>query len=259
MTLLHVGKIDAGYDAGPVLKAVELNIAAKEMIGLIGPNGAGKTTLLRVMAGDLRPMQGHLLLDGRPIHAWPRRERARWIAYVPPALDLTTPLTVEEYVSLGRTPYVQGWQSMTASDHEAVRSALAATDMESFRSRDMRALSEGEKHRALLALGLAQDPRLLLLDEPTAHLDIKHAWRFMEMIHALHQTRDITIVLTSHDLNIAASFCHRLVLLERGRIAAEGSPADVLQESVISRVYDYPVEVLHTPGQPPRVFPVRLA
>jgi iron complex transport system ATP-binding protein len=259
MTLLHVSQCSAGYGPCPVLQEVELEIAANEMIGLIGPNGAGKTTLLRVMAGDLRPMQGRLLLDGRPIDAWPRRERARWIAYVPPALDLTTPLSVEEYVSLGRTPYVQGWQPMSSADRLAVRSALAATDMESFRDRDMRALSEGEKHRALLALGLAQEPRLLLLDEPTAHLDIKYAWRFMEMIHELHRIRDITIVLTSHDLNISAAFCHRLVLLERGRIAEQGPPAKVLQQSVISRVYDYPVEVLHTPGNPPRVFPVRTA
>lgn len=256
--ILQADRMSAGYEDRAVLHDLSLVVQPGDMIGLIGPNGAGKTTLLRVMAGDLAPTAGAIVFQAQPLSALSHRLRARAIACVPPALELMATMTVMEFVSLGRTPYVTGWQRFTTRDRDAVDRALALADMTAFTERNIHELSEGEKHRAMIALGLAQEPELLLLDEPTAHLDIKHAWEVMELIHELHQSRAMTIVLATHDLNIAAEFCSRLFLMDAGRLVAEGAPGAVLDEARLSAVYDYPVRVLKAPDSAaPRVFPRR--
>ena len=256
--LFEADGLEAAYGGPPVLRELSFSIARGTVVALIGPNGAGKTTLLRVMAGDLAATRGVLRLDGQPVRSIHRRTRARRIAYVPPALDLVTDLSVSEFTALGRTPYAAGWRRWTVADRRAVDEALRVMDLTGYADRSVLALSEGEKHRAMIALGLAQEPEVLLLDEPTAHLDIKHAWQSMELIDRLHRERGVTIVMTSHDLNCAAEFCARLLLLDRGRLAAEGSPQEVLQAERLSAVYDYPIQVLSDPAShAPRVFPVR--
>ncbi len=252
--------LHAGYRETPVLHAFEFRIERGEHLALIGPNGAGKTTLLRLLAGDMTPSAGALNLSGRPVHHWPVRERARKIAYVPPVLDLLADLTVYEYVGLGRTPHVKEWQPLRAQDHQAVHAALDQMSLAALAQRSIHALSEGEKHRAMIALALAQEPEILLLDEPTAHLDIKQAWHTMELIDELHTRTGMTLVLTMHDLNLAASFCSRLILIDNGRLVASGAPAKVLVSDQISRVYGYPVDVVVQPQDGrPRVFPIRRA
>lgn len=256
--ILQANDMSAGYGARTVLHNLSFDVAPGEMIGLIGPNGAGKTTLLRVIAGDLTPVTGAIVFQAQPLTALSHRMRARAMAYVPPALELMATMTVMEFVSLGRTPYVTGWQRFKPQDRDAVDRALALADLTAFTERTIHELSEGEKHRAMIALGLAQEPQLLLLDEPTAHLDIKHAWEVMELIYELHQSRAMTMVLATHDLNIAAEFCSRLFLMEDGRVVAEGVPVEVLDETRLSAVYDYPVSVLKGPASvAPRVFPRR--
>jgi len=256
--ILQADGLSAGYPGRDVLHDLSFSIASGEMVGLIGPNGAGKTTLLRVMAGDIAPASGTMRFQVEPISALSHRARARSIAYVPPMLDLMSAMSVEEFIALGRTPYVEGWRRLQTDDRDAIRRALRATDLEAFADRNMHELSEGEKHRAMIALGLAQEPELLLLDEPTAHLDIKHAWQIMELIHDLHSSDSMTIVITTHDLNIASEFCSRLFLMDQGRLAATGAPTDVLKDEQLSAVYDYPVRVLSDPATgKPRVVPQR--
>jgi iron complex transport system ATP-binding protein len=194
------------------------------------------------MAGDMTPAAGSMTLDGAAVHSIPRRQRARQIAYVPPTLEWPTAMTVREFVALGRTPYVQGWARFSAADEAAVQRALRMTDLETLTDRSMLALSEGERHRALIALGLAQEPATLLLDEPTAHLDIKHAWELMGLIEELHRS-GLTIVMATHDLNIAAAFCQRLLLLVESKSLAQGTPAEVLTREQLTQAYQYPIEI----------------
>ena len=256
--LFEARDLAAGYPGREVLHDLTFSIEPGEMIGLIGPNGAGKTTLLKVMGGDVAPRSGVFHFQARPLSALTHRARARSIAYVPPVLDLMSAMAVYEFVALGRTPYLWGWQRMRAHDREVVKRALDAVDLAGFEDRNMHELSEGEKHRAMIALGLAQEPDVLLLDEPTAHLDLKHAWQAMELIHDLHTSGATTIVITTHDLNIAAEFCTRLFLMDEGRLAAVGAPADVLDAERLSAVYDYPVRILPDPDTgAPRVVPQR--
>lgn len=254
-TVYSAEQFSAGYGVCPVLHELSFRIRSGEMIALIGPNGAGKTTLLRVLVGDILALSGAIQFRGAPLAQTTRKRRACHIAYVPPALDLAACMSVHEFVALGRTPYLTAWQKLRAEDQDAIEEALTITDLVGLANRDVHELSEGEKHRAMIALGLAQAPDVLLLDEPTAHLDIKHAWHTMELIHGLHERKRVTVILSSHDLNIAAAYCSRLMLLERGRIVSDGVPREVLDESLVSRVYDYPIHVL--PGDPPRVFPAR--
>ncbi len=256
--LYTADQLSAGYGGKPVLHELSFTLARNEILALIGPNGAGKTTLLRLMAGDLLPLSGSLQLNGQPVTELNRRTRARQIAYVPPTLDLMASMTVSEFVALGRTPHVTGWRRLSAKDHEAIESALIAMDLQDYAGRSVHELSEGERHRAMISLGLAQEPTLLLLDEPTAHLDIKHAWQTMERVHDLYATQGVSIIVTSHDLNLAAEFCSRLFLLDQGRLVANGTPTEVIEAALLSRVYDHPVEVVdHAPSGARRVFPVR--
>ncbi len=257
-SLLQARNVCAGYGMCEVLHDLSFAIQPGEMLGLIGPNGAGKTTLLRVMAGDIAPDMGDLLFQAQPLGALSHRARARTIAYVPSEIELLAAMSVREFVALGRTPYLSGWQRMGARDRAAVHEAMNAVDLAGFEDRDMQALSAGEQQRAMIALGLAQEPTLLLLDEPTAHLDVKHAWQIMELVHDLHASDKVTIVLTTHDLNIASEFCTRLFLMDQGRLAAEGAPSDVLDADRLSAVYDYPVRILPDPDTgAPRVLPRR--
>lgn len=250
--------VAVGYGNTPVLQAVSADIQHAEVVAMIGPNGAGKTTLLRALAGDLVPCSGSLTFKGQAISAMNRRLRAQAIAYVPPVLDLLSAMPVVDFVALGRTPYLLGRRRWQAVDREAVDFGLHVMDLDAFRNRNIHELSEGEKHRAMIALALAQEPDVLLLDEPTAHLDIKHAWQTMELIVELHRTRGMTIIWTTHDLNLASEFASRLFLLAQGGLQAVGPGHEVLVAETLSAVYDYPIHVWTDPDQQTRrVFPVR--
>lgn len=248
--------VSAGYGSQTVLHELHLQIAAAAHVALIGPNGAGKTTLLRLLAGDIQSSQGRILLQGDPLYCLSPRQRAQRIAYVPPALDLVAALTVRDFVGLGRTPHVGPWQRLCEKDHQAVSWAIQQMHLTAYADRYVHTLSEGERHRAMIALGLAQEPAILLLDEPTAHLDIRHAWGTMELIDQLHRECGCTIVQASHDLNIAAAFASQIVLMQGGRIVQQGTEQEVLTESVLSDVYGMPLRVTRTDTQV-HIMPVR--
>jgi len=226
-----------GYRDAPVLNGVSLAIAEGQMAALLGPNGAGKSTLLRVLT-SLQPLTaGSVALFGRDLRTLKPTERARLVAVVPQ--ELTTPMafTVAELVALGRQVSRGRWAPRAVADHEAIERALAHTDMLELRDRLLTELSGGEKQRAVIAMALAQEPRLLLLDEPTSHLDINHRLEVLQLLERLNREKGLAVLMTSHDLNLAAEFFPQLILLDHGRIAMAGTANEVLREDVLGAVY----------------------
>ena len=232
----------AGYGGLDVLHEVSLSVAPGEWVGLLGPNGAGKTTLLRVLSGAVRPWRGSVRLGGADLSGMKPRGLAQRLAFVPQALNVPVAFTVRDFVALGRRPHGAAWRPLTARDHAAVRAAIREADLEGMEERLVDELSAGERQRALIALALAQEPDILLLDEPTAHLDIQHAWGVLDLVRTLNRGRGMTVLFSSHDLNLAAAFGGRMALLDAGRVAADGPPGDVLAPALLSRVYRHPLD-----------------
>ncbi len=241
-TLLEVKGITFGYEREPLLYNVHLQVRKGEMVGLLGPNGSGKTTLLRLVSGVLRPQQGKIVLEGRDLQDWGRRGIARNIAVVPQELHVPFAFSVEQMVSLGRTPYVNLLGSRTNQDAHIVQDAMHAADITPLAGRIFNELSGGERQRVMVAMALAQQPTLLLLDEPTAHLDIKYQIDMLELVQRLNRERGMTVIAAMHDLNLAARYFPRLVLFQRG-IVADAGPAEVLEPHLLRRVYGIDVQV----------------
>jgi iron complex transport system ATP-binding protein len=255
---LDLEGISAGYDGRTVLNTISCVVDSESLLGIIGPNGAGKTTLLRVLGGVLSPAFGRLLIHGKDIRSFRRRELARLIGFVPQSLNVPVAFTVSEFVAMGRTPYLSGWSRLSGEDAAAVCRAMDMTDVQALQDRLVDELSAGEKQRAVVAMALAQEPRILLLDEPTAHLDIQHAWNLMELIVKLNRERGVTVVFSSHDLNLAAEFCSRLLLMEEGWMVAYGTPREVMDSEKLSRVYEHPLEIVKMANERFLVVPRRL-
>jgi iron complex transport system ATP-binding protein len=219
-----------------VLDGVTLLVPPALLVGLVGPNGAGKTTLLRVVAGLLRPEAGTVWVEGRQPHATPAAEMARLVAVLPQHPVLPAGVSVREAVGWGRLPHLGRFSRPGHEDLRAVDDALARTDVTALADRDTGALSGGERQRVLIARALAQTPRVLLLDEPTAHLDLGHQVEIMRMLQGL--ARDgLAIVAALHDLTLAAGYCDHVVVLGAGRLLASGVPAYVVTEEVVAAAY----------------------
>ena len=239
---LVVEGVTFGYGREPLLYNVHVQVQAGEMVGLLGPNGSGKTTLLRLLSGVYRPQQGKILLEGHDLQHWGRRTVARRIAVVPQELHMPFAFTVEQMVSLGRTPFVDLLGSLGEHDKHIVKDALQAAAIETLADRVFNHLSGGERQRVMIAMALAQEPRLLLLDEPTSHLDIKFQIETLELVQRLNRERGVTVIAAMHDLNLAARYFPRLILFQRG-IVADAAPAEVLEPGVLKRVYGVSVQV----------------
>jgi len=256
--VLETRGVSAGYDSAPVLQDVSFAVAGGELVGIIGPNGAGKTTLLRVLSGALPPARGEVRVGGKDLRTFHRRALSRLVGFVPQSLNVPMAFTVVELVAIGRTPYVSGWTRLSLRDREVIRRAMEMTDVLGLGDRSVDELSAGERQRAVIALALAQEPRILLLDEPTAHLDIQHAWSLMELVHELNRSQGLTVVFSSHDLNLAAEFCSYLLLLDKGCVAGRGTASEVMQAEALSRVYNHPLDVVNLPpGHRRLVAPLR--
>jgi len=249
----------AAGQAEPVARAVSLAVAPGEMVGLLGPNGAGKSTLLKLASGALRPQVGRALVDGRDIRYLPREDLARRVAVMPQDFSVQFAYTVRQVVELGRMPHVGSWGTLRRSDRLAVDEALAEVGLEALADRVFEELSGGERQRALVALALAQQAPTVLLDEPTAHLDIRHQIETLELMRRLNHERRLTVIATMHDLNLAARYFPRLIVYKRG-IVADGPPTEALDETTLSVVYETPVRVgilrgdellsVHPPARP---------
>lgn len=225
-----------------VLRDVSLGVAPGDMVALLGPNGAGKSTLLKLASGLLRPTTGRVLLDGAEVRTLPRAEVARRVAVVPQDFTIQFAYTVRQLVEMGRLPHTGSWGVLRSHDHAAVTAALQAADLTDLAGRVFNELSGGERQRVLVAMAVAQASGILLLDEPTAHLDIRHQVEVLELLRALNQQRRLTVLAALHDLNLAARYFPRLVLF-RHSIVADGPPTAVLDAGRLSAVYQVPVRV----------------
>ena len=238
MNVLALEGVEARYSGGPpVLSGVELSVASGEMLALIGPNGAGKSSVLRVASGLLRPRLGRVVLEGTDLSALSPRDRAQTIAVVPQDAPVPTGLLVREMVGLGRTPYLGLLLGPGAQDRRAVDWALSAAGIESFADRFVDELSGGERQRVILARALAQQPRLLLLDEPTANLDLYHQVAMLELVRGLTREHGLAVLAAVHDLQLAALYCDRVALLSQGRIVSQGSPEAVLTAPLLLEAF----------------------
>ena len=232
----------------PVVRGVSAAVGRGEWVGLIGPNGAGKTTLLRALAGLVRH-EGRVALDERPLGSRTRREIARRVALVPQSPRMPAELTVAEYVLLGRTPHIAHLGGEGRSDRLAAERAIARLELRSFASRLLGSLSGGERQRAALARALAQDAPLLLLDEPTSALDLGAQQQALELIDRLRREEALTVISAMHDLSLAGQFADRLLLLDRGRLVADGPASEVLCERSIAAHYGASVRVMLEDGR----------
>jgi iron complex transport system ATP-binding protein len=251
---LRLRDVHAGYSGDPVVQGVDVDVPEGGWLAIVGPNGAGKSTLLKAVAG-LLPGGGEILIHGQS--SLSRKEKARQLGYAPQDPVLPEGLTVTDYVLLGRTPHLGTLAREGARDLSIVDDVLARLDLVALSGRTLRTLSGGERQRAVLARVLAQRTSLLLLDEPTTGLDIGHAQVLLELIDRLRREDGTTVVSTLHDLTFAAQYAEQLLLLDSGRVAASGTPAEVLTSAVVERHYTADVEVLTSTGGHLAVVPVR--
>lgn len=245
--MLQVETLSVWYGLRRILENVSLEVQAGEVVGLIGPNGAGKSTLIRAISGVIPVKTGNVSVNGVNLLVLPPLARARLLAVVPQAAALPPAFTVWETVLLGRTPYLNFLGQISSRDEEIVWQALAKVDALDLRERRVGELSGGEQQRVLLARALAQATPILLLDEPTSHLDLHYQIRFMETVRSLAQEDNLAILIALHDLNLAARFTDRILLLVEGKVQAAGRPEQVLLPSLLSQAYRWPVQVFPHP------------
>ncbi len=244
--MIELREVSVRFGAAEAVHELSLAAEAGEWVALIGPNGAGKTSALRALAG-LVPFSGAVRLDGRDARQLGRRALARLVAFVPQKPETPPELTVAEYVLLGRTPHISYLGGEGRADRDAARSALRRLELEPFAERPLGSLSGGELQRAVLARALAQEARILLLDEPTTALDLGRQQLVLELVDSLRGD-GLTVVSTMHDLTLAGQYADRLVLLDRGRVVAEGPAAEVLSEPNVAAHYGARVRVVEQEG-----------
>jgi len=255
--MLEARAVSAGYGDRLAVDGVSLAVRPGECLAVIGPNGSGKSTLLRLLSGAMAPRAGEVWLEGRPLASTPRREVARRVAGVPAELSPAFAFRARDIVAMGRHPYLGPFADLGPADERAIASALEATESLAFAERRFEELSSGERQRVALAQALAQEPRVLLLDEPTAHLDLTHQVRLLDLMKRMQGERGLAIVVVSHDLNLAAEYADTMLLLHHGQTRVAGKPEEVLNYRVVEEVYQTVVVVEKNPvSGRPRVVPV---
>ncbi len=246
--MLQLEQVQGGYGNQMMIQGIDLALNSGEWLSLLGANGSGKSTLLKLISRILPMQSGIICLDGQLIHHQPAKQVAQQLALLPQQQTIPAGLTVYQLVCLGRTPYQSWWQwDLTPADRDKVNLSLVQTGMYDFRDRLVTQLSGGERQRAFLALALTQDPRVLLLDEPTTYLDLRHQLELLELLKILNQNHGLTIVTVLHDLNLAARYSDRLALLYQGRLAALGSPPQVLTQENLAQVFGITASLIDTP------------
>ncbi|HXY09925.1 MAG TPA: ABC transporter ATP-binding protein [Terriglobales bacterium] len=257
MSAIQLDSLAFAYDGRPVLAGLSLCVARGERLALLGPNGSGKSTLLKLMSGILTPSAGSVLLEGRRPGAIPRRELARSVAMVPQDFAVPFSFTVREIIELGRTPHLTRWGNYSSLDRRFIDEAVEATGVKDISHRVFNELSGGERRRVMIAMALAQKSEILLLDEPTQQLDISRQGDVLNLIVELNTARGITVVAAMHDLNLAARYFDRVVMLHGRSIAADGTPAAVLEPDFLQNVYGGRLEVRASrDGSSPVVLPI---
>ena len=233
-----------------MLRGCDLGVAAGEVVSVVGPNGAGKSTLLRVLAGLIAPRRGHVTLDGRELGTFTRAEVARRIAVVPQVFETLFPFTVREVVALGRTARLGALGRASARDHVATERAIGELGLAALVDRRIDEISGGERQRAVLAMALAQEGDVLLLDEPTAHLDPAHQLATLALVRELARTRGLAVVAVLHDLNLAAVAATRVLVLDGGSVVVDAAPLSALTPEIVARVFGASLGVERRDGRP---------
>lgn len=245
--ILSTNSLTLSYNGHAVVQDLDLEIPPRSIIGLVGPNGAGKTTVLRALAGLIEPVSGEALIQGKNACSLDKRHRARLIGWVPQQELAAWPLTVSEVVRLGRAPH-RGWlMPYTEMDRKIVECALARADLSTLKHRPVDKLSGGELQRVLIARVLAQEPEVLLLDEPTANLDVHHQVQVLDLVRELVSERGLSVVMAIHDLGLAARYCDQLVLMHRGRSVRVGPPDEVLTPENLREVFGVQAQLYRDP------------
>ena len=245
---LKVSDVEFSYTSVPILKGVCLELAQSEMLGIIGPNGAGKSTLIRCIDRILAPQKGSILLDEREIKEVRRRELAKKLGYIPQSGHHSFPATVFDVVLMGRSPHI-GWRS-NEKDEEKVLDMLQMLNIEDLAMRDINEISGGQQQKVFIARALVQEPDVLLLDEPTSNLDIRHQLDVMDAIKNLVKEKKISAIMAIHDLNLGSRYSDRIIMLNGGTIVDAGSPSSVLTSENIKRVYGVEAVVRNESGRP---------
>jgi iron complex transport system ATP-binding protein len=253
-SLLDATAVSFAYGERAVLREVGISLKPGEVVALIGPNGSGKSTLIKSLLGHLSA-RGEIAWDGRPMNAWRRRDLARFVAYLPQSPAFDPQHRVAEVLRMGRAPYWGAFGLESPRDAEVVQRVIAELHLGEWTARRMDEISGGQRQLVYVARALVQEPRALLLDEPNTYLDLRHQVELGQLMRRLARDRSLGLLMASHDLNLAAAFADRLVLLHEGTIAADGSPDAVLEPELLTRVYGVRMERVTREGKPPVLVP----
>ncbi len=242
--MLKIQDVTLGYKTKEeVIKSVDLNICAGELAVIIGPNGSGKSTLLKSIAGNLKPRKGQILIKGKSLSSYSTKALAQKISFLPQLPTVPNDYTVRELISYGRFPHLKWTGKMQSTDWDIIDWAMELTHLTTYANRPMAALSGGERQRAWVALALAQKPQILILDEPTTYLDISFQFEVLELIKSLNKKLNITTLIVLHDLNQAARFADRIIVLENGRVVLEGKPDKIIQNGELENIFQITVGI----------------
>jgi len=256
-TILEAEDIRASYDGSEVLHGISILLKKGEFVGIAGPNGSGKSTLLKVMSGLKAPSAGRVSLMGKPLLQYPRKELARKIAVIFQDFSCPYEFSVFDIVAMGRSPYLSRLKPLSIEDRAIINEAMEMTDVAWLKDRLFFELSGGERQRVIIAKALAQKPSILLLDEPAAHLDIRHQVNVFEILKRLNRQNNVTIVCVTHDLTLGSQYIERLVLLNEGKVLADGPPKKIIKQKTMEHLFQIPVFIgLFPESQKPFIFPV---
>ena len=252
MSVLKADQLTIGYEDKRIVEQLDVEFPSKQITAIVGPNGCGKSTLLKTLARLHKPESGRTYLDGKAIDQMPTKEVARHMAILPQGPDAPNGLSVYDLISYGRTPYQSGFSRLSAHDRDMIDWALDVTGLTGLKDRAVDALSGGQRQRAWIAMSIAQETELLLLDEPTTYLDLAHQLEVLKLLERLNREEGRTVIMVIHDLNQAARFASHLVAMKEGKVVREGSAEEVITEDVLKEVFRIDTSVISDPrtGKP---------
>ncbi|MCH7623988.1 MAG: ABC transporter ATP-binding protein [Nitrospinae bacterium] len=245
--ILQLEDVCFAYDRDPVVKHLSMRVEPGEFIGILGPNGSGKSTLLKLLGGILKHDSGNVKFREKDLHGYKRKVLAQSIAWLPQEHEMVFPFRVAEIILMGRHPYLSPWTFEGQKDFDIADRAMRTTETTHLSERQFNEISGGEKQRVMMACAIAQEPEVMLLDEPTTALDIKYQLEILNILLELNRNNGMTLILAMHDLHLASKYCRRLILIDKGNIVKDGTPEEVLQKGILETVYGVQLKILRDP------------
>ena len=241
--MLKINNLNFAYHDSEVLSEINIFVSPAEFVGIIGPNGAGKSTLLKVILGFLNVPHNYIQLNNKALTEYPKKELGKSIAYVPQETEFSFSFTVKEIVKMGRYPYSKGIAFVSDEDDKIINDSMQKMEIVDFANRNFNELSGGEKQRVVIASALAQQPKILLLDEPTSALDLHHQVDIYKILKTLQKENNLTTIVVTHDINLVAQYCERIILMNHGKIIKDGKPDEVLQFKLLQEIFGVKVYI----------------